>query len=63
MANLSNEQIKKLHNSFVQLAVIFRQVCEEENIWYSLACGTLLGALREKKLLTAILMLTCLLNT
>ena len=48
---MTKEQIKELHKSLVQLAVIFRQVCEEENIWYSLACGTLLGAVREKKII------------
>lgn len=63
MATLNNKQIAELHKLLIDLLVVFRDVCDKEGIWYSLAFGTMLGAVREKISSSGILMLTCLLNT
>lgn len=51
MANLSTNQLEELHKALVELTVIFRDVCDKEGIWYSLAFGTMLGAVREKNII------------
>lgn len=47
----TKEQFEELHNLLIELGKTFRDVCEEEGIWYSLAFGTLLGAVREKNII------------
>lgn len=47
MRNYSNEELSLLHEHLFQLLLIFKDVCEKADIWYSLAFGTLLGAVRE----------------
>lgn len=42
---LSNTEIRETQ---IELLRYFKKVCEENNIWYSLAYGTLLGAVRHK---------------
>lgn len=49
--NLSPEQLKELHSSLIELTKVFRDVCDKEGIWYSLAFGTMLGAVREKNII------------
>lgn len=49
--NNYEERNKELHMLLIELGIIFRDVCEEEGIWYSLAFGTLLGAVRDKKII------------
>lgn len=43
MSNLSNEQ-----KDILKMLKVFKKVCEGNNIWYSLACGSVLGAVRHK---------------
>ena len=40
----SNEQ---LHKQLLDLMVVFKEICDKEGIWYSLAFGTMLGAVRH----------------
>lgn len=49
---LNSEEIKELHKYLIELTKVFRDVCDEEGIWYSLAFGTMLGAVREKNIIT-----------
>lgn len=51
MIELNNTEQKELHAALIDLLKIFRDVCDEENIWYSLAFGTMLGAVREKNII------------
>lgn len=51
MRQLKPEEIKELHKALIELTVIFRNVCDKEGIWYSLAFGTMLGAVREKNII------------
>lgn len=44
---LTKEELDTIHQKLLALLVYFRDVCEKENIWYSLAFGTALGAVRE----------------
>ncbi|MCR4660465.1 MAG: LicD family protein [Clostridia bacterium] len=48
MRELSDEERKYVHEKCLILLKAFKEVCDKENIWYSLAYGTLLGAVREK---------------
>ena len=43
----SNEQ---LHKQLLDLMVVFKEICDKEGIWYSLAFGTMLGAVRHEVL-------------
>ena len=49
--NLSPVEIKELHKCLIELTKVFRDVCDENGIWYSLAFGTMLGAVREKNII------------
>ncbi len=45
MNNLSLEEIK---NAELQMLIVFHKYCEENHLRYTLAGGTLLGAIRHK---------------
>ena len=47
MRNYSDKDYSKLHNYLLELLKAFKSVCEKENIWYTLAYGTALGAVRD----------------
>ena len=48
--NLSPIELKELHKCLIELTKVFRDVCDKNDIWYSLAFGTMLGAVREKNM-------------
>lgn len=48
MKELNDEERVYVQKKTLQLLKVFRDVCEAENIWYSLAYGTMLGAVRHK---------------
>lgn len=48
MRPLTDDELIVVHEKVLQLLIAFKTVCEENDIWYSLAYGTLLGAVREK---------------
>ena len=45
--DLANEDIKKVQDRVFVLLKAFKDICEKENIWYSLSGGTMLGAVRH----------------
>jgi len=45
--NIQDRNYKKLHNDLLFLLCRIKEICEKENIWYSLAYGTALGAVRH----------------
>lgn len=48
MYKLSDSELTEIHNELLELLKAFKSVCEQEGIWYSLAFGTVLGAVRHK---------------
>ena len=48
---LTPEKVRELHKYLIELTKVFRDVCDENGIWYSLAFGTMLGAVREKNII------------
>lgn len=48
MRELNDEELKYVQNETFKLLCAFKEVCEKENIWYSLAYGSVLGAIRHK---------------
>ncbi|MCR5609778.1 MAG: LicD family protein [Lachnospiraceae bacterium] len=48
MAELSDNEIKNIQDKLFELLVAFKDICDKENIWYSLAFGSVLGAVRHK---------------
>lgn len=48
MYKLSDSELQEVHNGLLELLKAFKEVCEKEDIWYSLAFGTVLGAVRHK---------------
>ena len=40
--------LNKQHQDLLSILCVFKDICEKGNIWYSLAFGTLLGAVREE---------------
>ena len=48
MYNLSESELQEVHKGLLELLKVFKNICERENIWYSLAYGTVLGAVRHK---------------
>lgn len=48
MYKLSEVELQEIHKSLLELLKAFKYVCEKEGIWYTLAFGTVLGAIRHK---------------
>lgn len=48
MYNFTEQEFKEAHDLLLGLMKAFKRICEAENIWYTLAYGTLLGAVRHK---------------
>ena len=48
MYKLSESELQEVHKGLLELLKAFKQVCEAEDIWYTLAFGTVLGAIRHK---------------
>lgn len=48
MYKLSESELQDIHRRLLELLKAFKDVCEKENIWYTLAFGTVLGAIRHK---------------
>lgn len=48
MYNFSEKKTKEIHEQLLVLLKAFKEICEAEGIWYSLAFGTVLGAVRHK---------------
>lgn len=48
MFKFSDKELEEIHSQLLVLLKAFRDVCEAEGIWYSLAFGTVLGAVRHK---------------
>lgn len=48
MDEFTGEQINYIQNKLFELLIAFKSVCDKENIWYSLAFGSVLGAVRHK---------------
>lgn len=44
---MKNKELIEKHNLLLELLRAFRDVCEKGNIWYSLAFGSVLGAIRH----------------
>lgn len=47
MRELTNEETKELQTLMFKLMCTFKEICDKEGIWYTLAFGTLLGAIRH----------------
>lgn len=47
MGNQKENNYRQLHKDLLFLLCIIKDICEKENIWYSLAYGTALGAVRH----------------
>ena len=43
----SDEELKKIQSRVFSLLCAFKDICDKENIWYSLSGGTMLGAVRH----------------
>lgn len=48
MYKLSDSELQEIHNGLLELLKAFKNVCDKEGIWYTLAFGTVLGAVRHK---------------
>ena len=48
MYKLSDRQLEDIHVKLLELLHAFKVICDKENIWYTLAFGTVLGAVRHK---------------
>lgn len=48
MSSLNDNELKIVQNQLFKLMCAFKSICEKENIWYSLAYGSVLGAVRHK---------------
>ena len=48
MYQLTESELQEVHKGLLELLKVFKKICDEENIWYSLAFGTVLGAVRHK---------------
>ncbi len=48
MYKLSETELQEIHKGLLELLKAFKEVCEKEGIWYTLAFGTVLGAIRHK---------------
>ncbi|MCQ2067848.1 MAG: LicD family protein [Bacteroidaceae bacterium] len=47
MRKLSPEETKEVQDILFGIMCTFKEICDAENLWYSLAFGTMLGAVRE----------------
>ena len=48
MEELTEKELKFVHDKSFELLCAFKEICDKENIWYTLVGGTLLGAIRNK---------------
>lgn len=48
MYKLSETELQEIHKKLLELLKAFKTVCDKESIWYTLAFGTVLGAVRHK---------------
>ncbi len=48
MRNYTESELQAVHGYLLELLKAFKNICDAENIWYSLAFGTVLGAVRHK---------------
>ena len=48
MYKLSDSELQEIHKDLLELLKAFKNVCDKEGIWYTLAFGTVLGAVRHK---------------
>jgi len=48
MYKLSDSELQEIHIGLLELLKVFKEICEKEGIWYTLAFGTVLGAIRHK---------------
>ena len=48
MKKLNEQELKYIHEHLLILLKAFKDVCEKENIWYSLAYGSVLGSVRHE---------------
>lgn len=48
MYNFSEKEFQEVHGLIMKLLKAFKQVCDKEGVWYSLAYGSVLGAVRHK---------------
>lgn len=48
MRNFSDQELAVIHGYLLQLLKEFKRICDAENIWYTLAYGSVLGAVRHK---------------
>lgn len=47
MREVTQEEINLIHKKLLELLLCFKSICEKENIWYSMAFGSVLGAIRH----------------
>lgn len=47
MREVTDQELQIIHEKLFELMCAFKDICEKENIWYSLDAGTLLGAVRH----------------
>lgn len=48
MRNFSEKELTVIHSYLLKLLKEFKRICDAENIWYTLAYGSVLGAVRHK---------------
>lgn len=48
MYKLTEKELVIVHTGLLRLLKAFKSICDEEDIWYTLAFGTVLGAVRHK---------------
>lgn len=48
MYKLTDNELQLIHTDLLKLLHVFKEICDKEGIWYSLAFGTVLGAVRHK---------------
>lgn len=47
MKRMNSDEIKEVQAILFKMLCTFKEICDDENLWYSLASGTMLGAIRE----------------